>query len=200
VHRGEAGELRDRAALLRARDRVPAASGRDGAGGGAAVREASWVSVEQQLVLTLVSGVVVQINVSPGGMPKLPGLFAQVSKHGLDGDRQKNLKYHGGPDRAICLFSEELYGELREEGVELVNGAVGENFTTRGVDLKAMKVGDRMRVGECLIEITDVRKPCRSLNQWHPKLLGMMKGRSGWVAKVIEEGVVRAGDEIELIL
>jgi molybdopterin adenylyltransferase len=97
------------------------------------------------------------------------------------------------------LFSEELYAELRKEGVELVNGAVGENFTTRGVDLNALKVGDRLRMGECLIELTNVRKPCRSLNQWHPNLLAIMKGRSGWVAKVVEEGVVRPGHQIEVV-
>ncbi len=140
-----------------------------------------------------------QLNVSGGGMPKLPVLLARVTREGVDGDWQKNRKYHGGPDRAVCLYSEELYGWLREQGIDLPNGAVGENFTTRGIDLNDLGVGDRLRVGECLIEITDVRTPCRNLNQWSPKLIETMRGRSGWVAKVIEEAVVKPGDAIEVL-
>ena len=140
-----------------------------------------------------------QLNVSNGGMPKLPLLGARVTKSGVDGDRQRSKKYHGGPNRAVCLFSEELYAELRAEGIDLTNGAVGENFTTRGVDLNALAVGDRLRVGTCLIELTDIREPCKNLNQWHPKLLKAMLGRSGWVAKVVEEGFVQPGDEITVL-
>src|SRR4051812_6370940 len=144
-------------------------------------------------------GSLVQLNVSKGGMPKRPVLFAHVSKNGIEGDKQRDLRYHGGPDRAVCLYSEELYAWLREQGIGLENGSVGENFTTRGVDLSALDVGDRLRVGECLIEITDVRTPCRNLNQWDPQLLKVINGRSGWVAKVVEEAVVQPGDSIEIL-
>jgi MOSC domain-containing protein YiiM len=141
----------------------------------------------------------VQLSVSNGGLPKAAVLFAHVGKRGIEGDTQRNLKYHGGPDRAVCIFSEELYSWLRDEhGIDLANGAVGENFTTHGIDLCALSRGDRLRVGECLIELTDVRVPCRNLNQWHPKLMMIIKGRSGWVAKVIEEAAVQPGDEIEI--
>ncbi len=139
-----------------------------------------------------------QLNISPGGIPKRPILFALVSKNGIEGDRQRNLKYHGGADRAVCLYSEELYAALREQGIDLPNGSVGENFTTRGIDLNALNVGERLRVGECLIELTDIRVPCRNLNIWHPQLKDLIKGRSGWVAKVIEEAIVQPGDGIEL--
>src|SRR5688500_8947566 len=98
-----------------------------------------------------------QLNVSRGGMPKLPVDSARVTRFGIAGDEQRNLKYHGGPNRAVCLFSVELYDCLREEGIDLKNGSVGENFTTRGIDLNSLVKGDRLRVGECLIEITDVR-------------------------------------------
>jgi MOSC domain-containing protein YiiM len=134
--------------------------------------------------------------VSKGGMPKLPVESARVTRFGVEGDAQKNLKYHGGPNRAVCIYSEELYAWLREQGTDLKNGSVGENFTTRGIDLGELAKGDRLRVGECLIEITDVRVPCRNLNKLHPKLLETMKGHSGWVAKVVEEAVVQPGDAI----
>ena len=141
-----------------------------------------------------------QLNVSNGGMPKLAVLFAFVGKAGVEGDKQRNLKYHGGPDRALCLFSEEQYAWLRSEhGIDLQNGSVGENFTTRGIDLNALKPGDCLRVGECLIELTRIRKPCGQLAQWHPSLKEIVEGRSGWVARVIEEGIVRPGDEIEVM-
>jgi MOSC domain-containing protein YiiM len=85
------------------------------------------------------TGALAQLNVSDGGMPKRPVLFARVTAGGIEGDRQRNLKYHGGPDRAVCLFSEEIIDELRDAGVlDLAPGHVGENFTTRGIDLRQL--------------------------------------------------------------
>ena len=146
------------------------------------------------------SAILAQLNVSPGGIPKTAVLFAHVSRDGITGDWQRNRKYHGGPDRAVCLYSEELYADLRAEGVDLVNGAVGENFTTRGVNLQHLAKGDRLRVGtECVIELTDIRVPCRTLQKWDADLPRLIQGRSGWVAKVISEGTVRPGDAIEVL-
>ena len=142
----------------------------------------------------------VQVNVSKGGMPKLPVLSAEVTKDGVAGDWQKNRKYHGGPDRAVCVFSEELYAELREQGVNAGNGDFGENFTTRRLDLRRLAVGDRLRVGDrCVIEITNVRVPCSQLKKWDADLPELIVGRSGWVAKVVEEGVVKPGDRIDRV-
>jgi MOSC domain-containing protein YiiM len=141
----------------------------------------------------------VQLNVSQGGVPKRPVDSARVTCGGVEGDVQRNLKYHGGPDRAVCIYSEEFYAELRSEGIDVTNGAFGENFTTSGVDLNLLERGDRLRVGDCLVEITDVRVPCSTLKKWSAKLPKLIVGRSGWVAKVIEEAVVRPGDAIEVI-
>ncbi len=141
-----------------------------------------------------------QLNISPGGMPKLPIASAHVSVEGVAGDWQKNRKYHGGLDRAICLFSVELYDYLRTQDIDLPAGSVGENFTTAGIDLNALKPGDRFRVGnELVIELTEIREPCRNLNKLHPELLNRMKGRSGWVAKVVTPGNVKPGDAIEQV-
>ena len=143
------------------------------------------------------AGILAQLNVSPGGMPKRPVLFARVTPAGVDGDRQRNRKVHGGPARAVCVYSEELYDELRGAGVDLAAGSVGENFTTRGVDLRRLTKGDRLRVGDaCVIEMTGVRVPCRQLRMWDPDLPELIVGRSGWVASVVEAGVVKAGDSI----
>jgi MOSC domain-containing protein YiiM len=146
------------------------------------------------------TGTLAQVNVSNGGMPKLPVLQARVAKEGLEGDWQKNRKYHGGPDRAVCIYSEELYEWLRETGVVVTNGQIGENFTTRDLDLQRLAQGDRLRVGgECVIEITKVRVPCHQLKKWDADLPELIVGRSGWVAKVVQEGVVKAGDAIEVL-
>ena len=140
-----------------------------------------------------------QLNVSPGGMPKLPILQAMVTRDGVEGDWQKNRKYHGGPDRAVCLYSQELYAWLRGQGIAVRGGDIGENFTTAGLDLQSLSKGDRLRVGACIIEITDVRELCSQLKKWDPRLSKMLLGHSGWMAKVIQEGLVRPGDSVELI-
>lgn len=148
---------------------------------------------------TPVSAVLVQINISQGGMPKLPVAEAQVTFNGIVGDRQRTPKIHGGPDRAVCIYSEELYQWLNEQGVPVAAGQIGENFTTRGLDLSFLKRGDRLRVGTCIIEITKVRTPCYQLKKWDADLPEIIIGRSGWMAKVIEEGTVRPGDAIKQI-
>lgn len=144
-------------------------------------------------------GTLTQLNVSAGGMPKRPIAFAKVTLDGVAGDWQKNRKHHGGPNRAVCIYSEELYQWLREQGVSVSSGDIGENFTTRGIDLQKLSKGDRLRVGGCVIEITEVRVPCHQLKKWDADLPELIVGRSGWVAKVVAEGTVCAGDAIEVL-
>jgi MOSC domain-containing protein YiiM len=147
-----------------------------------------------------VKGTVVQVNVSAGGMPKLPVASARVTAEGVEGDWQRNRKWHGGPNRAVCIFSVELYDWLREKGIDLANGSVGENLTTSGLDLSRLAKGDRLLVGEsCVVEVTDVRVPCHQLKKWDVDLPELIVGHSGWVGKVVSEGVVRARDGIERI-
>jgi MOSC domain-containing protein YiiM len=144
------------------------------------------------------NGIVAQLNISRGGMPKLPVPSARVTGEGVAGDWQKNRKYHGGPDRAICLYSDELYAEMNRDGVEARPGDFGENFTTRGLDLQQLSPGDRLRVGNaCVIEITVVRIPCNQLKKWDARMPKLIVGRSGWMAKVVREGEVKPGDPIE---
>ena len=144
-------------------------------------------------------GSLVQLSVSNGGMPKLPVLIARVTAEGVEGDWQKNRKYHGGPNRAVCIFSTELYDRLRSLRIDLQPGSVGENFTTTGVDLQRLAKGDRLKVGECVVEITEVRVPCRNLKKWDDDLPELIVGYSGWVAKVVTGGTVRAGDAVETV-
>ena len=139
----------------------------------------------------------VQVSTSPGGMPKLARAEAVVYLDGVADDWQKNRKYHGGRDRAVCLFSVELYDRLRAQfQIDLPPGSVGENFTTVGIDLDALGPGDELAVGTCRIQVAQVREPCRSLSRWDKRLAKAMFGHSGWVCRVLVGGTVRPGDPV----
>src|ERR1700722_18737938 len=140
----------------------------------------------------------IQVSTSDGGMPKLPLAEAKVTFDGLITDWQNNRKHHGGRDRAVCLYSLELHEWLATRDVAISPGQLGENFTTSGIDLLSLNIGDRLQVGNCLIELTSLRVPCTNLNRWHRDLLKIIKGGGGWRAGVMEEGIVRPGDAIEL--
>src|SRR3712207_3923787 len=94
------------------------------------------------------TGVVHQINVSNGGVPKLPVPEAAVTVDGVGGDRQRDLRVHGGPFRAVCLFSLEVIERLRAEGHPIAPGTVGENVTVGGLDWTLVRPGVRLRIGE----------------------------------------------------
>lgn len=124
---------------------------------------------------------------------------------GLEGDGQANLKVHGGPFRAVNVYPSEHYDYWHETpGLEgMGGGAFGENFTTQGLLEDTVCIGDVYRVGEVLVQITQPRGPCNSLNRrWHnPDLMkrSAASGRVGWYLGVREEGQVRAGDTITLL-
>ena len=108
-----------------------------------------------------------QINVSDGGVPKRPVLEALITKAGVEGDRQQNLKFHGGPDRAICLYSQELIERLQDEGHSIEAGSSGENLTISGLGWEKLKPGDCLQVGpEVQIEIMSYTTPCEKNAQW----------------------------------
>ena len=113
---------------------------------GCATKIRGGIFTEHRDLLVTGLAILVQVNVSAGGMPKLPVLFARVTPSGIEGDRQKTAKIHGGPDRAVCLYSEELYAQLQSEGIHVRAGELGENFTTRGLDLSSLASGDRLAV------------------------------------------------------
>ena len=142
-----------------------------------------------------------QVSLSGGGVPKSAALSAQVTCDGLVGDRQRNRKYHGGPDRAVCLFSLEVIEALREEGHSIGPGSSGENFTLAGLDWFLMRPGDRLRIGEQVqLEITSYTTPCRYNAQWfkggdYERIAE--ESHPGWsrlYARVLHEGAVRPGD------
>ncbi|MGI8927548.1 MAG: MOSC domain-containing protein [Tepidiformaceae bacterium] len=154
----------------------------------------------------MATGKIVSINVSRGGVPKLPVDEAQVGPRGLTMDAQADLKHHGSPEQALCLYSLEVIEALQAEGHPIYPGAAGENITTSGIEWGQVVPGVRLRLGaDVLIEVTHWATPCnknagrfidgeftRMGQPLHP-------GWSRTYARVLEGGRIRAGDPIELL-
>jgi MOSC domain-containing protein YiiM len=123
----------------------------------------------------------------------------------LDGDRQADLTVHGGRTKAAYVYPSEHYGYWRDElpGVELPWGMFGENFTTEGLDESAVNIGDRFRIGEAEVFVTEPRMPCYKLGIKFGRTdilkRFLASGRTGFYFAVEREGEVGAGDEIELL-
>lgn len=151
------------------------------------------------------SGQVSQISVNPrGGVPKYAVPSVEVSVQGVVGDRQRDRRFHGGPQRAVCLYSAERIAALRAEGHSIAPGTTGENLTVAGLDWAALRVGDRLLVGEWVeLEITGYAAPCSNIEgSFSDGLFKRIaeKLHPGWsrlYAKVLSEGLVRTGDRVE---
>ncbi len=149
---------------------------------------------------------VYQINLSDGGLPKRPVLEAIIVTTGVEGDRQRNLNVHGGRDRALCLFSQDLIERLQDEGHSIEAGSSGENLTLAGLEWEKLKPGDRLQVGpDVQLEIMSYTAPCDQNARWFRdrdlKRISQKKN-PGWsrlYAKVLREGVVRPGDAVEVM-
>lgn len=146
-----------------------------------------------------------QINVSDGGVPKKPVLEARVTLQGVEGDRQRNLKVHGGPDRAVCLYSLDVIEQLQQAGHSIAPGFSGENLTLAGLDWGLMQPGVRLTVGpDVELEVMSYTSPCSHNARWfldgdYQRI--SQKKHPGWsrvYAKVLKEGVVRPGDVVSI--
>jgi MOSC domain-containing protein YiiM len=147
-------------------------------------------------------GVVLQVNVSQGGIPKRPIEEGRVTTRGIEGDSWAHPRFHGGPKQALLLVAMEDLDALKLLGFRVSPGALGENLTISGIPFREIRFGDRFRSGDVLVEITKLRQPCRTLNRidrqiqaelYDTKPGAPLWGRGGFYAKVIAEGVIRPG-------
>ena len=106
-------------------------------------------------------GRVLQVNISPGGVPKLPVERAWVGQQGLDGDAHRHRYVHGGPHRAVALLGIEAIERVQADGHPIEPGSVGENLTTTGIELSRLPIGTRLTIGERLVlELSGAAGPC----------------------------------------
>lgn len=161
------------------------------------------------------------IGVQVGAVGPLPGRAGAVSAiakravhgsvavgpEGLAGDAQADRRIHGGPDKAVHLYAARHYPDWRAALGKLPKldspGAFGENLTLDGADETTVCFGDRVRVGSVLMEVSQSRQPCWKLNA-HFGVPDMARrfqdtGRTGWYCRVLEPGLLQAGDHIELV-
>jgi len=153
-----------------------------------------------------VNGRIVQISVSPGGVPKTAVAAARVTPLGLEGDAHRDLRHHGGPERAVCLYPIEAIDKLHAEGHAIVPGAIGENVTVQGLDWSAVTPGCHLRLGESVVlEVTRFTSPCTNIM---PVFKGgdftrvSEKRHPGWsrvYARVLATGSIRQGDPVLLL-
>jgi len=121
---------------------------------------------------------------------------------GVRGDKQRDRRFHGGPRRAVSLYSYERIQALQAEGHPIVPGSSGENLTIGGIDWVAIKIGDRLRIGDLVVEITSYAAPCTNISGSFADGLSKrisQKLHPGWsrlYAKVLVAATVHAGDAV----
>lgn len=156
------------------------------------------------------TGRVLHVNVSSGGVPKLPVPEAAVTEHGVEGDRQRETTVHGGPTRAVSLLAIEAIERVQADGHPIEPGSAGENLTTTGIEVGRLAAGTRLLIGEdpssaVELELNVPANPCKTIrasfrdgrfarlaNDNHP-------GDTRVYAWVRRPGTVRPGDPIRVL-
>ena len=152
------------------------------------------------------SAYVYQLNLSRGGVPKLPVEEAELTPTGLVGDRQAKPLIHGGAEKALSLYALELIERLREEGHPIAPGSAGENVTVAGLVWSSLAPGSRLAIGdEVLIEITKYANPCPTIRgsfaggEFKRISQKLRPGESRLYARVLRAGRVAVGQKIRVL-
>ena len=129
----------------------------------------------------------------------------RVGKTNIEGDRQADLKHHGGPDKAVLAYAAAHYPTWRADlpSVEFPRGAFGENLTVDGSSEWDVAIGDVWRAGAATFQVSQPRQPCwklaRRLRVEDMVLRVQESLRTGWYLRVLEEGEIQAGDALSLV-
>ena len=130
---------------------------------------------------------------------------AFVGAANIEGDRQADLKHHGGLDKAVLAYSADHYPEWRKSLrlPDMPHGAFGENLTITGLSEESACIGDKVRIGQAVFEVSQPRQPCWKLaRRWRMhELVALVvgNGRTGWYLRVLEEGWIEAEMPVEVI-
>src|SRR4051812_14870747 len=152
------------------------------------------------------SGRIFQLNASNGGVPKTPVREAILTTTGLIGDRQAKTDIHGGPERALCLYSLERILVLQAEGNPIFPGSAGENLTLSGLQWELLEPGMTLAAGdEVVIQISSYTNPCKSIagsfidGQFSRISQKLYRGDSRLYARVLKPGRLAAGHDIRIL-
>ena len=141
------------------------------------------------------SGRIFHLARSDGGAPKHSVSEGMVGELGLEGDRQKHTKFHGGPTRALCLYSLELIQKLQAEGHPIYPGSTGENVTISGIDWSALTSGTRLQLGpDVTVELTETADPCKNIGaSFTGRTFNRLEvpGEMRWYCRVTRGGLLR---------
>ncbi len=159
-------------------------------------------------VLSLNVGLPRRVPVQNGSV--LTGIFKSpvedrrvIQGYNLTGDRQADLRVHGGPYKAVYLYPSEHYGYWRKLLPELdfPFGSFGENLTTAGLLETSICIGDRFKIGSSILQVTQPRMPCYklALRFGRPDMVKLFwqSERSGFYFSVVEAGEIGNGDCVE---
>ena len=151
------------------------------------------------------AGRIVQVNISHGGVPKLPIEAGTVTPLGIEGDYHNDVDGHGGPLRALCLFTLEEIERLQSEGHPIAIGTAGENITLAGIELATLAIGTQLQLGDDVrIEITGFAAPCTTIGEsfkdhYFTRISHKVHpGESRVYARILQVGVVRPGDTVRI--
>lgn len=157
---------------------------------------------------------VVQVNVKAAvsgerGLPKKAVQSAFVEVSGLRGDfnRYRSEKLDNELDSAVLLICRETLEAIREDGFPVESGHLGENFTIEGIPPGKLREGGQLTLGDAArVEISRACDPCRNLEvlpyvgrERLTPFMKLLRGRRGWYARVLKEGLVRYGDPVSLV-
>jgi MOSC domain-containing protein YiiM len=171
------------------------------------------IANERDIAMKLVSlNVAVPRTVVWKGYEVRTGIFKEpvegpvmMRRLNLDGDRQADLTVHGGPAKAVYAYPSEHYPLWKNElpSMALPWGMFGENLTTEGMIEHEIHIGDKFRIGEAIVMVTQPRTPCYKLAlkfQRDDMLKRLLtNGRSGFYFAVVQQGLVQSGNAIERI-
>ncbi len=150
-------------------------------------------------------GWIFQINASNGGVPKLSRKLGEVTFNGLTGDNQANLDVHGGPERALCLYSLERILALQAEGHPIFPGSAGENLTLAGLDWSLVNPGTRLQLGaDVLVQVTRYTSPCNTIsgsflkNDYSRISQKVFPSWSRVYAQVLQPGTIQVSDAVRI--
>lgn len=143
----------------------------------------------------------------PSGIHKFPVASAELELTGFIGDKQGDLKRHGGIEKAVHQYCLDHYVHWREAlgNLDALSqpGAFGENLAVAGMDEDGVCIGDHWALGDAVVQVSQARQPCWKLNARFgvPDMARRLQqsGRTGWYYRVLEPGRVSEGDHLRLL-